>query len=122
MTNKIYFTPGPTQLYYTVEDHLRSALREDIGSISHRSKAFEKVFSETRNNLTELLQLPDGYEIYFTSSANEIWERIIQNMVENKSHHFVNGSFSEKFFKFTEQYNRKSSIEKVEPGCHFTTL
>jgi phosphoserine aminotransferase len=77
MLNKIYFTPGPTQLYYTVPDHIKSALRNDIGSISHRSKAFEKVFIETRENLKALLGLPDSYEIYFTSSANEIWERII---------------------------------------------
>ncbi|MEP0367605.1 MAG: aminotransferase class V-fold PLP-dependent enzyme [Cyclobacteriaceae bacterium] len=119
MHKKIFFTPGPTQLYYTVEDHLRSALRNDIGSISHRSKAFESVFSETRSNLKELLQLPDGYEIYFTSSANEIWERIIQNLIENSSHHFVNGSFSKKFYSFTQQYQKSSSIKEMPAGGAF---
>ncbi len=120
MLNKIYFTPGPTQLYHTIPDHIKSALKNDIGSISHRSKAFEAVFSETRENLKALLNLPDGYEIYFTSSANEIWERIIQNFVENSSHHFANGSFSKKFFEFTQQYNKNSTLEEAAPGQHFS--
>lgn len=122
MSNKIYFTPGPTQLFYTVAEHIKSALKNDIGSISHRSKAFEAVFQETRENLTELLNLPDGYEIYFTGSANEVWERIIQNLVEKSSHHFVNGSFANKFYSFAKQYYLSSTISESEPGKAFNDL
>lgn len=122
MFNKIYFTPGPTQLYYTVPEHIKSALKNDIGSISHRSKAFEVVFQEARENITALLGLPDGYEIYFTSSANEIWERILQNLVEKSSHHFANGSFSKKFFSFAKQYNLASSLSESDPGNEFASL
>jgi phosphoserine aminotransferase len=122
MSQKIYFTPGPTQLFYTVEDHIKSALKNDIGSISHRSKEFEAIFIEARENLKELLGLPDGYEIYFTSSANEIWERIIQNLVDQKSHHFTNGSFSEKFFSFTKDYNKLSTCTANAAGQHFSDL
>lgn len=122
MSNKIYFTPGPTQLFHTVPEHLKSALRADVASISHRSKMFEDIFHETRDNLNELLRLPDGYEIYFTSSANEIWERIIQNLVEKSSHHFANGAFSNKFFNFTQQYNLASTLAESESGEGFTDL
>lgn len=120
MTQKIYFTPGPTQLYFTVADHLKSALKEDVMSISHRSKAFEKIFSEARENLSELLALPKGYDIYFTSSANEIWERIIQNLVHMHSHHFINGSFAKKFYDFALDYKKESTANLLPDGRTFT--
>ena len=55
---KIYFTPGPSQLYYSVEKHIESALKEDIMSMSHRSESFKSLYSETINNLRALLEIP----------------------------------------------------------------
>jgi len=96
---KIYFTPGPSQLFYTVEEHLKQALRDQVPSISHRGQQFKDIYRHTVNELKKLINLPDNYNVVFTSSATEIWERIIQNCVEKKSFHVVNGAFSEKFFQ-----------------------
>ena len=114
MSSKIHFTPGPSQLFYSVPFHLKNALSQDIPTISHRSKSFELLFSETRELLSEVLELPKGYEIFFTASATEIWERIYQNLVESSSHHFVNGSFSKKFYQTGQQlgFNPSSVIGK----------
>ncbi|HYC86016.1 MAG TPA: aminotransferase class V-fold PLP-dependent enzyme, partial [Chryseosolibacter sp.] len=106
------FTPGPSQLYFTVPDHARTAFREQIPSLSHRSKAFEKIFLETTEGLRQLLNVPDGFHIFFTGSATEIWERIIENLVEKKSLHLVNGSFSKRFYEIARQLSRNA--EKVE--------
>ena len=38
-----FLTPGPSELYFTVEDHILSAMRENICEISHRSKTFQQV-------------------------------------------------------------------------------
>lgn len=122
MSQKIYFTPGPTQLYFTVSDHLKSALKDDVMSISHRSKGFEKIMKEARENLTELLNLPRGYDIYFTSSANEIWERIIQNLVKSHSHHFINGDFAKKFYQFALDYHKTSTATTSNDGVAFDDL
>lgn len=122
MNYKTFFTPGPSQMYFTVEDHLKTAFKENIPSISHRSNAFSDIFKNTRESLKNLLSVPDGYEIYFTSSANEIWERIIQNLVQNKSHHFVNGAFSEKFYNFAISYQKASSITRAGEGLEFENL
>lgn len=119
MDHTIYFTPGPSQIYYTVPDHLKQALKEDVMCISHRSGAFQKIFAEARANIKSLLNLPDGYDIYFTSSANEIWERIVQNLIGKHSHHFVNGSFAEKFHQFATEYQKLPSKHKVDPGKPF---
>ncbi|MEJ2006521.1 MAG: aminotransferase class V-fold PLP-dependent enzyme [Cyclobacteriaceae bacterium] len=93
---KIYFTPGPSQLYFTVQEHLRTAIRKDIPSISHRSKQFELIYQETAERLTSLLNIPAGYQILFTSSATEVWERIIMNLVGHESYHLINGAFSKR--------------------------
>lgn len=122
MNHKIYFTPGPSQIYYTVPDHLKNAVKEDVMCISHRSATFQKIFESTRASLKELLNIPDGYEIYFTSSANEIWERIIQNLVIESSHHFINGSFAKKFHQFAQSYQKEASATKADDGEDFDNL
>ncbi|MEP1032152.1 aminotransferase class V-fold PLP-dependent enzyme [Ekhidna sp.] len=120
MSNKIYFTPGPAQLFYTFEEHLKKALFHDIPSISHRSADFIKVVQETTESLRELLELPDGYNIYFLNSANEAWDRIVQNLVDNSSHHFANGAFSQKFYDFAREHRKSSTLTRVNDGAKFT--
>lgn len=119
MPKKIHFTPGPSQLFYTFEEHMKRALSEDIPSISHRSSTFIKIVEETTASLKELLQLPDGYHIYFVNSANEAWDRIIQNLVEKRSHHFVNGAFSKKFYDFAQMHGKQSTQTHAPDGHTF---
>jgi phosphoserine aminotransferase len=116
MTN---FTPGPSQLYFTVPDHIKSALREGVPSLSHRSKEFEKIISNLTEALRELLTIPTTHHIFFTSSATEIWERSIENLVEKHSLHFVNGAFSKRFHEIATQLNRKAVAIEVPEGEGF---
>lgn len=117
MTN---FTPGPSQLYFTVPDHLRSALREGIPSLSHRSKEFEKIVATVTNGLRELLNIPASHSIVFTSSATEIWERSIENLVETNSVHFVNGAFSKRYHEIATQLKKQAHVLEVKEGTGFT--
>ncbi len=113
---KTFFTPGPSELYFTVEDHLKNALKAQVSSISHRSKAFEAIFSEATQNLRTLLNLPDHYHIFFTGSATEIWDRILENCVEKHSYHFVNGAFSKRFYETATLLNKAPYLQKTEDG------
>jgi len=119
MSHKIYFTPGPSQLYHTVPYHIQNALKDDVMSISHRSNDFKAIVKESVETLRELLDIPKDYKVLFLSSANEAWERIIQNLVVTSSHHFVNGAFSDKFFKFTSQYHLNSTSNVTSDGHEF---
>lgn len=101
-----YFTPGPAAMYPTVEQHYKAAFDQQLGSISHRSAKFRAIYQHTAEQLSELLNIPKGYGIFFTGSATEIWERLIQNTVEQESYHLVNGSFSQKFYDFSCQLGR----------------
>lgn len=119
MTHHVSFTPGPSELYFTVPDHARQAFREGIPSLSHRSKKFEQISRETTSGLRELLKLPAGYHIFFTGSATEIWERIFQNLVAETSFHLVNGSFSKRFHEIGIQLNKNPKKAESAAGAGF---
>lgn len=119
MKHHVNFTPGPSQLYFTVPDHARQAFNEGIPSLSHRSKAFDKLFAETTGSLRELLNIPAGFHIFFTGSATEIWERIFQNLVEQSSFHLENGSFSKRFYETGLLLGKKPEKTEVPPGHGF---
>jgi phosphoserine aminotransferase len=101
MSAKIYFTPGPSQLYPTFKRHLEEALEQDVPSISHRGTAFQEIYKHTVNALKEVLGLPDNYKVFFLGSATEAFERIIKNLSDTNSFHFVQGSFSKRFYEYS---------------------
>jgi phosphoserine aminotransferase len=113
------FAPGPSQLYFTVPDHARVAFRDGITSLGHRTKEFEKIFQSTTEGLKALLGIPEGFHIFFASSATEIWERSIQNLVEEKSFHFVNGAFSNRFYEIGKLLGKNSLKAEVSFGHGF---
>ncbi len=98
-----FLTPGPSELYFTVQDHMRSAMFNGVGSISHRSDGFKDIYKDTVNALSQLLDIPDEFAILFASSATEIWERSLQNINPDKPGFFINGAFSDKFLKTAEE-------------------
>lgn len=120
MQKKYFLTPGPSEVYYTLGDHMRTALAASIPSISHRSKAFEEIFKHAVTELRVLLAVPEDFHIVFTSSANEVWERLLQNCVEKESFHLVHGSFSKKFADFSKQLNNKVGVYEVPFGKGFS--
>ena len=111
-----YLTPGPSALYFTLESHLKTALKEQVPSISHRGNGFQKIFQEATQNLRDLFSLPDDYHVLFTGSANEIWERILENCVQKESFHLVNGAFSRKFFSFAQALGKNALHAAAAPG------
>ncbi len=119
MNPKINFTPGPSQLYFTVEDHMRTAFREGIPSLTHRSKQFESIYQQTVEGLRELLNLPTNYHVFFTGSATEIWERSLQNLVAENCFHLVNGAFSKRFYEVAQQLQKKPTKLEVALGKGF---
>ncbi|AMM50615.1 phosphoserine aminotransferase [Rufibacter sp. DG15C] len=115
----VYFTPGPAQLYPTVERHLQQALDNQVLSQSHRSQGFKELYKRADTALKELFQLPAGYAIYFTGSATEIWERSLQSLTANTSFHLVNGSFSMKYLEHAQWLGREADAYQVPFGEGF---
>ncbi len=116
---KIYFTPGPTELYPVVHDAAKDALNNHVCSINHRSSEFIEIYKTTDSALRELMGIPEGHRILFLSSATECMDRLIQNCVEKKSHHFVNGSFAERFYRTSLELGRTATATEAEHGHGF---
>jgi len=121
MRRKIYFTPGPSALYFTVEEHIRTALKNQVPSISHRGEEFSAIYQETDQGLRELLQLPEDYSILFAGSATEIWERMLQSAVSSDTLHLVNGAFSFRFLEIAQKLEFNATVLEVPEGQVVTT-
>ncbi|HSX08791.1 MAG TPA: aminotransferase class V-fold PLP-dependent enzyme [Candidatus Saccharimonadales bacterium] len=119
MKKSLYFTPGPAQLYPTVIKHFQKGFDLQIPSISHRGKQFSEIFADAATGLKKLLLIPDDYHIFFVGSATEAMERTIQNCVEKYSWHFVNGSFSKRFFVTAEELGKQPLSSTVDSGLGF---
>jgi phosphoserine aminotransferase len=117
--NTIYFTPGPSHLYETYQQHLMQAMNLQLGSINHRSNAFRSIYQHTDEQLRILMDIPSSHAIFFASSATEIWEKIILNCVENDSFHLTNGAFSNKFYEFAKMLKKSPSQYNVNDGLGF---
>ncbi|HEX7042859.1 MAG TPA: aminotransferase class V-fold PLP-dependent enzyme [Patescibacteria group bacterium] len=116
---QIFFTPGPAQLYPSVARHLKIGLEENIFSISHRSQKFKDIYEGTVEGLIKLLKIPDDYKIVFVASATEAMERLIENIVEKKSFHFVNGSFGKRWQEIAVELKRETCVIEIPFGEGF---
>lgn len=117
---KIFFTPGPSHLYPTLAQHIQKALELNVPEISHRTQFFKDYFAFTVRELKKLMEIPDDFSILFHTSATEIWERLLQNCVEKESLHYVNGSFSERFFKAADSLKLEANANQASWGKGFS--
>lgn len=114
--SELFFTPGPSALYFTAEEHIKTALKKGVCSTSHRGQQFKDIYKECQQNLRKLMDIPEDYHVLITSSANEAWERIIENCVEKESYHISMGAFSQRFAKISTQLGRTVHELVVEDG------
>lgn len=89
--------------------YLQDAMNEGILSQNHRSAAFMEMLKECISAFKQKQNIPDDYEVYFTSSATECWEIISQSLVKNHSHHIYNGAFGEKWFEYASRLGKNTS-------------
>ncbi|CAG4990905.1 Phosphoserine aminotransferase [Dyadobacter sp. CECT 9275] len=115
-----FFTPGPAQLYPTFEKHLQTFVAGQLGSISHRSQQYRDLHRFTVEQLRLLLNVPDTHAILFLGSASEAWERILFSCVELESFHLVNGSFSKKFYDYSNALNKYAHKYEKPMGQGFS--
>lgn len=116
MPKKIFFTPGPSATYFTVAEHLRTAMKEQVMEVNHRSAQAEAYYKTAVSNLKALMNIPEDYQIFFLSSATEIWERQLQNLVIEKSFHYCYGAFSKRFYDFASDWQLKPEKATAEFG------
>jgi len=95
------FGAGPSK----VRDAQVAALAADAHSFlgtSHRQATVRDVVGEVRSGLTELFELPDGYEVLLgNGGTTTFWDAASFGLVERRSEHLSFGEFSSKFAAVT---------------------
>lgn len=117
--NKVYFTVGPSQTYPTFEHHMQTALKEQIGSISHRGSLFKSIYKNVDQKLKTLMGIPPGFRVFFVGSSLESMERIIQNTVLKSSFHLISGSFGKRWHKTAKELGKKTFAWETPEGEGF---
>lgn len=113
------FNPGPSQISQATIKDIGEAIDRSILSISHRSEQFKDIFRLAVENLRRYLCISESYKILFVSSATEAMEIVLRNCAGRSSFHFVNGAFSERFYKIAEMIGKDPVKLVAEYGKGF---
>lgn len=122
----LHFTVGPAQLYTGVKEFLCEQIQNDLGSLSHRSQKFSKISEDTLSSFRQFFSVPEGYHIFYTSSATEGLQLISESLCEN--HHQAvqinNGSFGKLWCDLSASVGKNVVEHKGEHGqkAPLTTL
>lgn len=100
------FSVGPTQISQDVKNDIIYASHNNLLSVSHRGQEFTNISKNTIQNLRKLYNIPEDYEIFFTSSATESWELCARNVVQKEAFAFTCGHFSDAFSKCLEAWGK----------------
>lgn len=121
MNKTIYnFSAGPAVLPQCVLGQAQEALVDwqgsgmSILSVSHRSDAFLEVVAKSKQDLTELLQLPDNYHILFLQGgATAQFSMVPMNLLaENQCAAYVNsGYWAQKAISEARRYAHVTEID-----------
>ncbi len=112
----ITFNPGPSQLTPETKSDIRLALDQHLLQISHRSPQFSEISKRAVEGLRQYFEIPDDYKIFYTTSATESMKLSLSNCCENKSFHFINGSFSGLYSRISASLNKEVVTDEVTWG------
>jgi phosphoserine aminotransferase len=110
--NLVNFYPGPSKLYPQIPQYIQEASHLGILGANHRSSTFIEISKHSIALLKEKLSIPEGYWVFYTSSATECWEIIAQSLIQKNSLHIFNGAFGEKWWNYTQKL--KTQPEKIK--------
>lgn len=104
---------GPSEITDEVYKDILELTKNWFLSKSHRSQDFTDVSKSVHDWLRKLLNIPDNYKIFYLSSATESMEVVLRNFAVKNTFHFVNGAFSSKFYKTSEEIWKTPKKEEI---------
>ena len=88
---------------------------------SHRQAPVRSLVRRVRDDLAELFQVPDGYQVVLgNGGTTAFWDIAAFGLVQEKSLHLAFGEFSAKFAKVTKAapWLAGPSVISADPGTH----
>ena len=124
MSRIFNFNAGPAALPLEVLQEVQAELLDFAGTgmsileISHRSPAFEKVLQEAKEDIKDLLDLPDDYGIFFMAGGGSLQFSCVpfNFLTEGKVAAYADtGSFSDKAFQEAEKVGKAVKVFSSKP-------
>jgi phosphoserine aminotransferase len=114
------FGSGPSKVRQEAVEALAAAAAAFLGT-SHRREPVRAVVRRTRQGLSALLSLPDGYEVLLgNGGTTAFWDAAAFGLIERRSQHLSFGEFSSKFAAVTRGAPHLDDPDVIEspPGTH----
>ena len=119
----INFNPGPAALPLEVLQQAQAEMLDYKGTgmsvmeISHRSKEFEAIVSETQTDLRELMGIPANYKILFLQGGASLQFAMVPmnfRPAEASADYIVTGTWSKKAFKESQKLGTAKAAANME--------
>src|SRR5436305_254381 len=114
------FGSGPSKVRQEAVAALAAAAPTYLGT-SHRQAPVKSVVRRLRDGLSQLLSLPDGYEVVLgNGGTTAFWDAAAFGLVERTAQHLSFGEFSSKFAAVTAAAPFLDAPQVIEsaPGTH----
>jgi phosphoserine aminotransferase len=114
------FGSGPSKVRQEAVAALSAAAPTYLGT-SHRQPTVKSVVRRLREGLTQLFELPEGYEIVLgNGGTTAFWDAAAFGLVERRAQHLSFGEFSSKFAAVTAAAPFLDAPQVIEsaPGTH----
>ncbi len=114
------FGAGPSKVRVEAVRALADRAGDYLGT-SHRQPTVRTVVGRIRVGLTELFDLPTGYEILLgNGGSTTFWDAASFGLIERRAEHLVCGEFSSKFATVTRTAPHLDDprVIESEPGTH----
>lgn len=87
-----------------------------VMEMSHRSKAFNKIINEAREDLRELLNIPSNYKVLFLQGgAHQQFAMVPLNLMKNKkADYIITGQWAKKAYKEALLYGEARAVASSE--------
>lgn len=114
------FGSGPSKVRAAQLDALAASGSRYLGT-SHRQKPVKSLVGRVRSGVSELLSLPEGYEVVLgNGGTTAFWDIAAHGLLRSKSQHLAFGEFSSKFAKVAKgaPWLDDPTVITTDPGTH----
>ena len=108
--HKKLFIPGP------VEVHPEILKACSVPMVGHRSKEYQQIHANARDQLRKFLGVEKGRVFLFTSSATGAMEGTIRNLAAKRVLSCACGAFSERWHAIAKENGKQADVYSVEWG------
>jgi phosphoserine aminotransferase len=108
------FNVWPSELFPGVKEFLCDAIQNDTIIMPHRSQEFSNLYSEIEKHFSDFFEIPEDYRLFFTYSATDGMDIIINALESEDITHVTNWFFWDLFINGSKAWKKNIKIKSWE--------